>query len=453
MPPSPPPPDPDRTAGDAPGARASAPGRARRLGCLPALLLLVLAIQLLAESLVYAASLRVPFGLEALISQLLVLAPAALAALAALDLPVGATLGLRPPRPGTCTRVALFAVANLVAAGWATSLLVEALFSEAEIRSQSEQMLEFFGGGDTGLEQVLLVLIAVVGAPIAEELFYRGLVQNALVRWWGPLAGIATTAALFTFMHGHSIRFPVVLELAIVLGVLYHRSGSLWLVIVFHAATNACGVVASYVPAVEAAFGPVGALAALVVALPLGRALLRELRAPVDRAEVPERLDLPAFVARALPAWVLALILVLLARPFAPRSAVELERRRPEWSELTRELHAALDDRALEVAHRAESRLRAAVKQGRATAQDYVDWLGAARDRIRDAESPLGEEDLRRVLAEEARSRFDPSRLLLPGTERPGARPAPGGGTLVGGRVVRALDPCRRAGSPDTASG
>lgn len=46
------------------------------------------------------------------------------------------------------------------------------------------------------MEKVLLFLAIVVGAPLAEELFFRGLLQNLLVRWWRPWVGILVTALL-----------------------------------------------------------------------------------------------------------------------------------------------------------------------------------------------------------------------------------------------------------------
>lgn len=87
---------------------------------------------------------------------------------------------------------------------------------------------------------VLLWASALVTAPLAEELFFRGLVQSFLSaaarsRW----RGIVWTAIAFGVVHiGQAHAVPALIFLGLVLGYAYERTGSLMLPVVVHVVFN-----------------------------------------------------------------------------------------------------------------------------------------------------------------------------------------------------------------------
>lgn len=86
---------------------------------------------------------------------------------------------------------------------------------------------------------VLLVLIVVVGAPIVEELFYRGLLLRALERRVrAPVAAVAS-AALFGAVHFQLLQLPALVMFGLVLAVLAQRTGRLGPCMWAHAGFNA----------------------------------------------------------------------------------------------------------------------------------------------------------------------------------------------------------------------
>lgn len=92
---------------------------------------------------------------------------------------------------------------------------------------------------------ILLVLIVGIGAPIIEEIFYRGLLQGALVkRGLHPALAIGIGATIFGFSHFEPIQTPALIIFGAVAGVLYHRSGRLGPAIAAHVAFNMVTVVA-----------------------------------------------------------------------------------------------------------------------------------------------------------------------------------------------------------------
>ncbi len=89
---------------------------------------------------------------------------------------------------------------------------------------------------------VVLVLIVVVGAPLVEELVYRGFIQGGLQERIGSTAALVITAAWFTVVHLEPIEFPGLFTFAIVLGLCYRRTQRLGLSMVTHLAFNATGL-------------------------------------------------------------------------------------------------------------------------------------------------------------------------------------------------------------------
>jgi membrane protease YdiL (CAAX protease family) len=83
-----------------------------------------------------------------------------------------------------------------------------------------------------------------------QEVVYRGMVQSELVRRWGAFAGILIANILYTFGPLHwnyfSSRsavavpmFAAIFAIGLFFGVLYRRSGNLWIVAVLHGIGNA----------------------------------------------------------------------------------------------------------------------------------------------------------------------------------------------------------------------
>lgn len=93
---------------------------------------------------------------------------------------------------------------------------------------------------------VVLLLVAVLPA-IAEELFFRGVLQRLFIQLFKrPWAGIVTVAVIFSAMHGQFLGFFPRFVLGIVLGALYWYSGSLWPGIAAHFIYNGSQVLLLY---------------------------------------------------------------------------------------------------------------------------------------------------------------------------------------------------------------
>ena len=87
-----------------------------------------------------------------------------------------------------------------------------------------------------------MVFSAVVVAPIAEEVIFRGFLYPVVKRYSEPWFAAIFTGCLFGVIHFNLMSFPLLALMGIVLVVLYEITGSLWVPIACHAAFNALQV-------------------------------------------------------------------------------------------------------------------------------------------------------------------------------------------------------------------
>jgi membrane protease YdiL (CAAX protease family) len=91
-----------------------------------------------------------------------------------------------------------FGVAGLVSVGVVLSILNQ--ISPDLLPGNRDDISDPLRHGGT-LGVVAVALVAVVGAPFVEELFFRGLVQGTLVSRWGLAIGVTAQAVLFGLVH------------------------------------------------------------------------------------------------------------------------------------------------------------------------------------------------------------------------------------------------------------
>ncbi len=89
---------------------------------------------------------------------------------------------------------------------------------------------------------VVLFLMVAVGAPIAEELFFRGLVLRSFENRIGTGWAVAASSVIFGATHFQALQFPALTAAGVVFALLVVRTGRLGPAIVAHMAFNAVTV-------------------------------------------------------------------------------------------------------------------------------------------------------------------------------------------------------------------
>lgn len=116
------------------------------------------------------------------------------------------------------------------------------LFPEAFNPEQVSQRAKNLVDSADGLWLILLAVIVVFGAPIIEELVYRGLLQQSMARSFGSVLAVFLCSAFFTVVHLVPVEFPGLFAFALILGFTFHRTKRIGLPIVTHMSFNAAGL-------------------------------------------------------------------------------------------------------------------------------------------------------------------------------------------------------------------
>jgi membrane protease YdiL (CAAX protease family) len=212
-------------------------------------------VVLLALVLVFASVLVAPFGADAaallggdeemtLIGAFVILVSTPLALLLVSWLFVARpnALAALPSFPGRDPAGALLAGAGWGVLAWigSTALIVIVGWLLEQIGlppepATAERAIEI-------VNPVLVVLAVVILAPIAEEVFFRGVVFNAWLREGGRRYAYIGSAALFAIIHLSLVSLLPIFALGLALAWVYQRTGSLLAPIAMHATVNGISV-------------------------------------------------------------------------------------------------------------------------------------------------------------------------------------------------------------------
>jgi membrane protease YdiL (CAAX protease family) len=89
----------------------------------------------------------------------------------------------------------------------------------------------------------LLLVTALILAPIGEESLIRGIAYPALRRHWPPLASAFVTASVFAILHGNLVQIVLTVPLGILLAFVYEATQRLWQVVLMHVLFNVASTV------------------------------------------------------------------------------------------------------------------------------------------------------------------------------------------------------------------
>jgi membrane protease YdiL (CAAX protease family) len=140
----------------------------------------------------------------------------------------------------------LLAVWPLLLAAITITLLIIKLFSGQGYQMPQHEQLEMITQYKQIPVRTMIVFVAVVIAPLLEEMLFRGFVQSAIRSYLNPRnnawPAIATSALFFAIMHADPSHWPALFILGVCLGYSYEKSGSLFRPIFIHLFFNAYSV-------------------------------------------------------------------------------------------------------------------------------------------------------------------------------------------------------------------
>lgn len=103
-----------------------------------------------------------------------------------------------------------------------------------------QQYIEAASSLSAGRYPLLSILVTVIGAPIVEEIAFRGLIYSNLKKIMPLWAALLIQALLFGLVHGQLIWTAFTFALGLVLGLTADYFDSIWPAILLHLAFNGC---------------------------------------------------------------------------------------------------------------------------------------------------------------------------------------------------------------------
>jgi len=117
--------------------------------------------------------------------------------------------------------------------------LVKGTWLESGAMQESVRM---FGALEGMGARLLFVTMAVLVAPVVEEVVFRGFFYGVVKRHSDRLFAVLWSGLTFGVVHGHLVSLLPLAIFGVVLALAYERTGSLWVPIIMHILFNAITV-------------------------------------------------------------------------------------------------------------------------------------------------------------------------------------------------------------------
>ena len=115
-----------------------------------------------------------------------------------------------------------------------------------------EQMFSYLEMFKPLMYNPLCVVLICIGAPLTEELVFRGAIQGHLMKWIkNPWVSIVLASILFGLAHGNLPQFIAGFIMGMVCGWLFYRTGSIWPGIALHFFNNTFSTVSTWIWGME----------------------------------------------------------------------------------------------------------------------------------------------------------------------------------------------------------
>ena len=109
--------------------------------------------------------------------------------------------------------------------------------------SSRQNIVELFSGSPTMQQRILVIILAVAVAPVAEELVFRFFLYGVLRRYFGVVVGLLINALLFAAVHQHLPSFAPLFVLAGCFTLAYEWSGSILISMTMHSLFNSVNLI------------------------------------------------------------------------------------------------------------------------------------------------------------------------------------------------------------------
>ncbi len=111
----------------------------------------------------------------------------------------------------------------------------------ADYEFHAQEPVQYFAGASMTSRYWIVLLVACVGAPIAEEIFFRGFLFRVVQQAATPVVAVIVTSVLFGAVHEASVAIPVGV-LGLCFGYIRMKTGGIGSSILIHVVHNSLTV-------------------------------------------------------------------------------------------------------------------------------------------------------------------------------------------------------------------
>src|SRR5262249_37478072 len=131
----------------------------------------------------------------------------------------------------------------LILAAWPLIVFAEFVSQALGGGSSKQEIVELFNSSPTIEQRVMIIVLAVVVAPIGEEFVFRFFLYGVLRRYLGVAIALVFNSLLFAAAHTHLPSAAPLFVLASCLTLAYEWSGSILVSMGMHALFNAANLI------------------------------------------------------------------------------------------------------------------------------------------------------------------------------------------------------------------
>ena len=114
---------------------------------------------------------------------------------------------------------------------WSIGVLMELL-------PNYEQMVEQYAELFAGFDPILLFVGGAIIGPVCEEIIFRGVILKEFLLRYDYKTAILLSAIIFSIIHMMPVQMISTFFVGIILGYIYYKTKSLWLVCIIHIVNN-----------------------------------------------------------------------------------------------------------------------------------------------------------------------------------------------------------------------
>lgn len=134
-----------------------------------------------------------------------------------------------------------------------TNIIMQAM-AGTDLLTSALDLMENAFNAKTSLDSLVLILTVAVGAPIVEEILFRGVLFEELNRQCSVKTTIFLTALIFGLYHFNILQSPNTFVMGLVLAWTYYRTQSIKASMIVHATNN----ILALIPIIDQGLSPLG---------------------------------------------------------------------------------------------------------------------------------------------------------------------------------------------------